>query len=66
MKVTYDARTDSLTFLLRDGALVAESDEDNAGVILDYDGEGNLVSVEILDASVRVSEAQKVEFQTVE
>ena len=66
MKVTYDARTDTLTFLLRDGALVAESDEDKPGVILDYDDAGNLVSVEILDASVRVSEAQKVEFQTVE
>ena len=66
MKVTYDSRTDTLTFLLRDGALVAESDEDKPGVILDYDTEGNLVSVEILDASVRVSEAQKVEFQTVD
>ncbi len=66
MKVTYDTRTDTLTFLLRDGALVAESDEDKPGMILDYDGEGNLVSVEILDASVRVSDAQRVEFQTVE
>ena len=66
MKVTYDTRTDTLTFLLRDGALVAESDEDKPGVILDYDAEGNLVSVEILDASMRVSEAQKVEFQTIE
>ncbi len=66
MKVTYDARTDTLTFLLRDGAPVAESDEDKPGVVLDYDTEGNLVAVEILDASVRVSEAQKVEFQMVE
>ena len=66
MKVTYDARTDTLTFLLRDGAPVAESDEDKPGVVLDYDTEGNLVAVEILDASVRVSDAQKVEFQTVE
>jgi len=66
MKVTYDARTDTLTFLLRDGTPVAESDEDKPGVVLDYDTEGNLVAVEILDASVRVSEAQKVEFQTVE
>ena len=66
MKATYDARTDTLTFLLRDGASVAESDEDKPGVVLDYDTEGNLVAVEILDASVRVSDAQKVEFQTVE
>jgi len=66
MKVTYDARTDTLTMLLRDGTPVAESDEDKPGVILDYDAEGNLVAVEILDASSRVSEARKVEFQTVE
>jgi len=66
MKVTYDARTDTLTMLLRDGIPVAESDEEKPGVILDYDAEGNLVAVEILDASSRVSEARKVEFQTVE
>ena len=66
MKVTYDARTDTLTMLLRDGTPVAESDEEKPGVILDYDAEGNLVAVEILDASSRVSEARKVEFQTVE
>ena len=37
MKVTNDARTDTLTMLLRDGIPVAESDEDKPGVILDYD-----------------------------
>ena len=66
MKVTYNTQTDALTFLLRDGAQVTESDENKPGVILDYDSEGNLVALEILDASVRVSEAQKVEFQTIE
>jgi len=35
-------------------------------VILDYDDQGNLVSLEILDASRRVTEARRVEFQTVE
>jgi YD repeat-containing protein len=64
MKVTYDSRTDTLTIVLRDDVRVAESDEDKPGVILDYDDRGNLVSVEILDASRRVTDARRVEFQT--
>jgi uncharacterized protein YuzE len=49
MKAIYDARTDSLTIMLKADAAVAESDEDKPGVILDYDEGGNLVSLEILD-----------------
>ncbi|MBZ0160828.1 MAG: DUF2283 domain-containing protein [bacterium] len=64
MKVTYDQRTDTLSVILRDNVLVAESDEDKPGVILDYDEQGNLVSLEVLDASKRVTEARKIEFQT--
>jgi len=66
MKVTYDPGTDTLTVILKPEASVAESDEDQPGVILDYDDEGNLVSLEILDASKRVTETRKVEFQTTE
>ena len=55
MKVTYDKAADILTLLLRDTP-VAESDEDKPGVILDYDDEGNQVSIEILDASARVTD----------
>lgn len=64
MKVTYDPRTDTLTVVLKDDVPVAESDEDKPGVILDYDDQGDLVSLEILDASKRVTEARKIEFQT--
>ena len=44
---------------------VAESDEHKPGVILDYDEERNLVSPEILDASKRITEAHRIEFETV-
>ena len=62
MKVIYDSHTDTLTVILKEGAAVAESDEDKPGVILDYDANGDLVSLELLDASLRVTEAQKVDF----
>ena len=63
MKVRYDRKTDTLSLVLRDNAPVVESDEDKPGVILDYDKDGNLVSLEILDASRRVTDARKVDFQ---
>jgi uncharacterized protein YuzE len=62
MKAVYDAKTDTLTLTLKAGS-VAESDEEKPGVILDYDGEGNLLRIEILDASSRVSEARSMQFQ---
>ncbi len=63
MKVTYDPRTDSLSILLKEGCQVAESEEDGPGVILDYDETGQLIAIEILDASKRVSDARKIEYQ---
>ena len=62
MKVNYDSKTDILTIIFTE-TLVAESDEDKPGVILDYDDKGNLVSLEIMDASRRVNEPSKIEYQ---
>ena len=64
MRVCLDHRTDTLTIVFRDGVAIVESDEEKPGVILDFDVEGNLVSLEILDASKRVSESGRVDFQT--
>ncbi len=66
MKVRYDPRTDTLNVILKDNVGVAESDENKPGIILDYDNAGDLVSIEILDASKRVTEAKKLEFQLIE
>ena len=65
MKATYDASTDTLTLELSAG-LVTESDEDKPGVIIDYDASGNVVGIEILDASKRVTDARTMQFQVAE
>lgn len=64
MEATYDQRTDTLSIILNADAAVVESDEDKPGVILDYDQDGNLVSLEILDASKRVAGVRRIEFET--
>jgi uncharacterized protein YuzE len=66
MKVNYDSKTDTLSVVLKDNTAVHESDEDKPGVILDYDKDGNLISFEILDASKRVTDTHKVDFQLAE
>lgn len=66
MKVAYDPRTDSLSVILREDVPVAESDETKPGVILDFDEHGNLLSLEVLDASRRVTDARRIEHQMTE
>ncbi len=59
MNVTYDPRTDTLSIVLTP-ADVAESNEDKPGVTLDYDVEGNLIGLKILDASKKVPDVTNV------
>ena len=65
MKVTHDLKTDTIVLELREGAEVDQSNEVSPGLIHDFDASGNVVSIEILDASRRLTEADKVEFNLV-
>lgn len=60
MKVIYDPEVDVLRILFRN-AQIAESDEDKPGVILDYDKDGNVVGLEVLNASQRVENPRGVD-----
>ena len=57
----YDPEVDVLTIVLSE-VPVHESDEDKPGVILDYDNNGDVVSMEILDASKRIGDPMSVEY----
>ena len=64
MKITYDPGTDTLTVVLKD-TVVAQSDEDKPGIIIDYDKDGNVVGMEILDASKRMDNPRAVDYAVV-
>jgi uncharacterized protein YuzE len=55
MKVIYDSETNTLDLIFRE-VPVAESDEVQDGIIIDYGQDGKLVSIEVLDASEHVQE----------
>ena len=64
MKVTYDHEVDVLRIVLSNSK-IEESDEEKPGVILDYDKEGNIVGLEILDASKRMENPRAMEYAIV-
>jgi uncharacterized protein YuzE len=59
--VTYDSEVDVLRVLFSD-ARIQETDEDKPGVILDYDAAGNVVGLEILNASQRVDNPRAMDY----
>ncbi|MDY7000477.1 MAG: DUF2283 domain-containing protein [Thermodesulfobacteriota bacterium] len=63
MKIHYDSETDVLRVVFRESP-IEESDEDKPGVILDYDKNGNILGLEILDASKNLENPRAIEYET--
>jgi len=61
MKVTHDPEVDVLRILFSNTP-IEESDEEKPGMILDFDKDGNIVGMEILDASKRMENPRSVEY----
>ena len=61
MKITYEPEVDGRRRVMNSAA-IEESDEEKPGVILDYDKDGNIVGLEILDASHRVENPRSFEY----
>jgi uncharacterized protein YuzE len=65
LKLTYDPEADALYLLLRPAA-PGDSIDYEEGVTLDLDAEGNIIGIEILDASERLdadADAELAAFQ---
>ena len=63
MKITYDQETDTITIRFKD-VLVPESDELQEGMVADFDDEGNIVGLEIFEASKRVTQPENLIFES--
>ncbi len=62
MKMHYDPSVDMFYIDLSD-AEVVNSNEIQDGVVADYDKDGNIVGIEIFDASERIDNPRAVEFR---
>ena len=62
MKVKYDKEVDVLYIVFSENK-IKESDEEKSGIILDHDKQGLIVGIEILDASKRMKNPNKVEYE---
>jgi uncharacterized protein YuzE len=54
MNIKFDKEADAIYLRFSD-ADVAESDEDKPEIIIDYDKDGNIMGIELLEASRRTS-----------
>jgi len=61
MKIIYDPEVDILRIIFSN-APIEESDEEKPGIILDFDKSGNVVGMEVLDASQRMENPRAVEY----
>lgn len=61
MKITYDPEVDVMRIIFNNSP-IEESDEEKPGFIVDYDRDGNVVGLEILDASKRMDNPRSVEY----
>jgi uncharacterized protein YuzE len=62
MKVKFDKEVDVLYIKLNDLPIV-ESDQEKPGIILDYAEDGTVVSIEILNASRKLQQPDKIEYE---
>jgi uncharacterized protein YuzE len=64
MKIEYDQQADAMYIRLSAGS-VAESDEVRQGLVLDFDVEGQVLGIEILDVSKRTDNPREIAMELI-
>lgn len=62
MKIEYDPKADAMYIRLAAGT-VADSDEVRPGVVLDFDADGRVLGIEMLDVSRRADNPREMAFE---
>jgi uncharacterized protein YuzE len=62
MKVKYDKEVDVL-YIVFSKNKIKESDEGKPGIIIDYDKSGSIVGIEVLNASKKMKNPSKFEYE---
>jgi uncharacterized protein YuzE len=65
MNFKYDKETDSLLIIFRHTE-IEDTEEIRPGIIVDFDEEGLLVSLEILNASKKVESPERIKYYSLE
>ncbi len=61
MRISYDPEVDVLRILFKDRP-IEESDEARPGLIFDFDDQGDVVGIEVLNASMFVEDPRTVDY----
>ena len=64
MKIEYDPKADAMYIRLKVGK-VAESDEVRPGVVFDFDADGQVLGIEMLDVSLRTDNPRELAMELV-
>ncbi|HPI20489.1 MAG TPA: DUF2283 domain-containing protein [Candidatus Kapabacteria bacterium] len=64
MKIKYDKEVDVINFQFSENEIF-ETDEEKPGIIIDYDKNGYIVEIEVLNASKHLQKPMKVEYEFV-
>ena len=64
MKIEYDQQADAMYIRLRAG-VVAESEEVRPGVVLDFDAQGQVLGIEMLDVSKRTDNPRELAMELI-